>query len=84
MALTFIERIGPLIIRAGAVGACGLAVITVFILADIWRIERRLGRPITCVAVAFLATGVILCALIFGWCAIIGQCLPRPPQERCQ
>jgi uncharacterized membrane protein len=83
MALSLINRFGPILERAGCFFCVVLCLLIVFVLTDIWRIERRQNKPIECVLIGFLAASVLVVGVIFGRCAITG-CYPSPPIGGCR
>lgn len=78
MALTLIERVGPILTRGACFAICVLALMIVYVFGDIWRIERRTGRPISAICIAILAAACLAIGALFGRCALTG-CYPQPP-----
>lgn len=78
MALTGIEVAGPYIQRAACFACAALALLIVYVLSDVWRIERRQGRAISAVAIGVLAAACLGIGTLFAHCALTGV-MPQPP-----
>lgn len=82
MPLTWVEKVGPVIVRLSCLGCCAVALFTVVIFADIWRIEREHGRHLSAVIIGVLAAALLTLGTLFGRCAVTG-CYPDRPGAAC-
>ena len=67
------EALASLLTRATSFAVVVLCLMVVYVLADIWRIERRVGKPISAIAVGLLAAAVAVIGILFGSLAIYGR-----------
>lgn len=66
--------------RAGCFFCTALSLMIVYVFGDIWRIERRTGRPVSAIGIGVLAAAVLAVGALFGRCALTGV-FPSPPGE---
>ncbi len=57
-----------------------IAVLSSYVLIDLWRVERRQGRILSSAAIALVGMALIFVSVIFGRCALTG-CYPTSCTE---
>lgn len=62
---------------------CFMAMTAVYVIADLWRHERRQGKIGSALACVLLAASVMFCALTFGNVAVTGK-FPDNPKGECR